>query len=46
MQRENFVRNLPLMVSDASASLDRIVERDGNKGSGTFDPFDDAYKMV
>lgn len=50
LQRDNFVRNLPLLVSDTSAMLDDIVRRDGGGGNGpttgVFRPFDDMYKIV
>lgn len=50
LQRDNFVRNLPLLVSDTSAMLDDIVRRGHGGGdeptTGIFDPFDDMYKIV
>lgn len=46
LQRDKFVRCLSLLSSDTSSALDRIVERDGKAGTGTFDPFDDIYKIV
>jgi len=45
LKRENFVSNLPVLVSDAKTRLDALVAREG-KPSGIFDPFDDLYRMV
>ncbi len=40
MKKENFVKNLSLLVGDTKASLDRLGKE------GIFDPFDDIYKIV
>ncbi len=44
MRRENFVKNLSLLTGDVRGALDRLVARSGT--AGTFDPFDDVYRMV
>lgn len=46
LQRDKIMRCLSLLSSDTSSALNRIVERDGNTGTGLFDPFDDIYKIV
>jgi len=56
MRKENFVKNLPLLVGDARVRLDAMVARtatsdgDGAEAgaltTGIFDPFDDIYRIV
>lgn len=44
MKKENFVKNLSLLVGDTSKALNQIVECQGT--SGIFDPYDDMYRIV
>ncbi len=46
MRKENFVRNLPLLVGDTQAQLASIVARNNGSATGIFDPFDDLYRTV
>lgn len=56
MKKENFVRNLRLLTTDTATALDAMVKRTGTaakdaekqkqKTTGTFDPFDDIYHIV
>ncbi|KAK3940840.1 cytochrome p450 6a1 [Diplogelasinospora grovesii] len=41
LKRENFVRNLPTLVGDARAGLERAMTK-----HGVMDPFDDVYRIV
>ena len=45
MRKENFVKNLPLLVGDTTSRLQDIIAREGGS-TGTFDPFDDVYRIV
>lgn len=47
MKKENFVKNLPLLVGDTKSALERSVARGGvGATSGIMDPFDDIYRIV
>lgn len=47
LRRENFVRNLPALVSDTTSALDQVVQRNGvHEASGVLDPYDDVYNTV
>lgn len=44
LKRENFVKNLDVLVGDARAGLEKVVQRYG--AEGVMDPFDDIYRIV
>ncbi|KAK1948823.1 cytochrome P450 6A1 [Colletotrichum sublineola] len=45
LKRESFVKNLPIMVNDATTAIGQLLDRcAGNRG--VFDPFDDINKLV
>lgn len=46
MRKENFVRNLPLLVGDTRARFDSILTRPGGATTGILDPFNDLYRIV
>ena len=47
MKKENFVRNLPMLVSDTKTALERTIKRcDRGPTWGIMDPFDDVYRIV
>lgn len=46
MRKENFVRNLPILVGDTQKQLAAIVDANGGKTTGVFDPFDNLYRTV
>lgn len=47
LKKENFVKNLPILVGDTRSALERAVARGGEVStSGLIDPFDDLYKIV
>lgn len=47
MKKENFVKNLPVLVGDTKAALERRVALGGpGSTSGLMDPFDDIYRIV
>jgi cytochrome P450 len=46
MQKDKFVTNLPLLVSDTLSRLEAVVSRNGGGREGAMDPFDDIYRIV
>ncbi|EFQ35227.1 cytochrome P450 6A1 [Colletotrichum graminicola M1.001] len=45
LKRENFVKNLPIMVNDATTAISQLLDRCA-ENRGVFDPFDDINKLV
>ncbi|EXK77807.1 hypothetical protein FOQG_17493 [Fusarium oxysporum f. sp. raphani 54005] len=45
LRKENFVKNLPILVNDATTAIGRLLDRCA-KNRGVFDPFDDINKLV
>lgn len=47
MKKENFVKNLPLLVGSTKTALEQTVAKGGpGSTSGMMDPFDDIYRIV
>ena len=46
MRKENFVRNLPILVRDTQEQLAAIVGANNGHATGVFDPFDNLYRTV
>ncbi|TDZ71960.1 Obtusifoliol 14-alpha demethylase [Colletotrichum trifolii] len=45
LRKENLVKNLPVLVNDATSAVSQILDRCA-KSRGVFDPFDDINRLV